>query len=97
LRFGDGRRAKSGPLVYSPGFARWRVIEPGRGAAYAVLFSEIGITLLITTLAGVLAGRWVDAQLNSLPIFVIVGFLLGAGSGTVMIYRLVSRFLKTLT
>ena len=33
---------------------------------------------------------------GSLPIFVIVGFLIGAGSGTVMIYRLVSRFLKTI-
>jgi ATP synthase protein I len=72
------------------------VIEPGRGGAYAVLFSEIGISLLITTLVGVLAGRWVDEQLHSLPIFVIVGFLIGAGSGTLMIYRLVSRFLKTI-
>lgn len=72
------------------------MIEPGRGGAYAVLFSEIGISLLITTLVGVLAGRWVDEQLHSLPIFVIVGFLLGAGSGTLMIYRLVSRFLKTI-
>ena len=72
------------------------MIEPGKGGAYAVLFSEIGISLLITTLVGVLVGRWVDAQLNSLPVFVIVGFLVGAGAGTVMIYRLVSRFLKTL-
>jgi F0F1-type ATP synthase assembly protein I len=72
------------------------VIEPGRGGAYAVLFSEIGISLLITTLVGVLAGRWVDEQLHSLPIFLIVGFLIGAGSGTLMIYRLVSRFLNTI-
>jgi F0F1-type ATP synthase assembly protein I len=73
------------------------VIEPGRGAAYAVLFSEIGISLLVTTLVGVLAGHWVDEQLKlTVPVFVIVGFLIGAGSGTVMIYRLVSRFLKTL-
>jgi ATP synthase protein I len=72
------------------------MIEPGRGGAYAVLFSEIGISLLVTTLIGVLAGRWVDAQLGTLPLFVIIGFLLGAGSGTVMIYRLVSRFLKTI-
>ena len=72
------------------------MIEPGRGGAYAVLFSEIGLSLLVTTLVGVLAGRWVDDQLGSLPIFVIVGFLAGAGSGTVMIYRLVSRFLKTI-
>jgi F0F1-type ATP synthase assembly protein I len=72
------------------------VIEPGKGGAYAVLFSEIGISLLITTLVGVLAGRWADEQLDSLPVFLIVGFLIGAGTGTVMIYRLVSRFLKTI-
>ncbi|HXI45333.1 MAG TPA: AtpZ/AtpI family protein [Candidatus Acidoferrales bacterium] len=72
------------------------MIEPGRGWAYAVLFSEIGASLLVTTLLGVLAGRWVDQQLGTLPVFVIIGFLLGAGSGTVMIYRLVSRFLKTI-
>lgn len=73
------------------------MIEPGRGAAYAVLFSEIGLSLLVTTLVGVLVGHWIDEQLKlTIPVFVLVGFLLGAGSGTVMIYRLVSRFLKTL-
>jgi ATP synthase protein I len=72
------------------------VIEPGRGAAYAVLFSEIGVSLLVTTLVGVLAGYWVDQQLGTVPIFVIVGFLAGAGSGSVLIYRLVTRFLKTI-
>jgi ATP synthase protein I len=72
------------------------VIEPGRGWAYAALFSEIGISLLITTLVGVLAGYWVDTQLGSVPVFAILGFLLGAGSGTVLIYRLVNRFLKTI-
>jgi ATP synthase protein I len=72
------------------------MIEPGRGWAYAALFSEIGISLLVTTLVGVLVGYWVDGQLGTLPVFVIVGFLAGAGSGTVMIYRLLSRFLKTI-
>lgn len=72
------------------------MIEPGRGWAYAALFSEIGVSLLVTTLVGVLVGRWADEQLGTLPLFVIVGFLVGAGSGTVMIYRLVSRFLKTI-
>jgi F0F1-type ATP synthase assembly protein I len=72
------------------------MIEPGRMGAYVVLFSEIGISLLVTTLAGVLAGRWVDAQLDSLPVFLIIGFLVGAGAGTAMIYRLVSRFLKAI-
>ncbi len=72
------------------------MIEPGRGGAYAVLFSEIGITLLVTTLLGVVVGYWADEQLGTLPIFVIVGFLAGAGAGTLMIYRLINRFLKTI-
>jgi F0F1-type ATP synthase assembly protein I len=72
------------------------MIEPGRGAAYAALFSEIGLSLLVTTLVGVLIGRWVDGQLGTLPVFVILGFLAGAGSGTVLIVRLVNRFLKAL-
>jgi F0F1-type ATP synthase assembly protein I len=72
------------------------MIEPGRGGAYAVLFSEIGISLLVTTLLGVGVGYWADEQLGTLPIFVIVGFLAGAGTGTLMIYRLINRFLKTI-
>jgi ATP synthase protein I len=72
------------------------MIEPGRGWAYAALFSEIGISLLVTTLIGVLVGYWADNQLGTLPVFVIVGFLVGAGAGTAMIYRLVTRFLKTI-
>ena len=72
------------------------MIEPGRRWAYAALFSEIGLSLLITTLVGVLIGYWVDTQLGSLPVFVLLGFLAGAGSGTLLIYRLVTRFLKTI-
>ena len=73
------------------------MIEPDRGWAYAALFSEIGISLLVTTLVGVLAGHWADEQLGmSVPVLAIVGFLAGAGAGTLMIYRLVSRFLKTI-
>jgi F0F1-type ATP synthase assembly protein I len=72
------------------------VIEPGRGWAYAALFSEIGISLLVTTLVGVFSGYWLDQQLGTVPVFVIIGFLAGAGSGSVLIYRLVNRFLKTI-
>lgn len=72
------------------------MIEPGRGMAYLALFSEIGLSLLVTTLLGVFIGYWVDGQIGTLPIFVVVGFLAGAGTGTLMIYRLVDRFLKTI-
>ena len=71
------------------------MIEPGRGFGYLVLFSEIGISLLVTTLTGVLVGYQIDKQLGTLPVFLIVGFLIGAGVGTLMIARLISRFLKT--
>jgi F0F1-type ATP synthase assembly protein I len=71
------------------------MIEPGRGGAYVVLFSEIGVSLLVTTLLGVLVGYAVDKQLGTLPVFLIVGFFAGAGAGTLLIYRLISRFLKT--
>ena len=71
------------------------MIEPGRGFGYLVLFSEIGVSLLITTLIGVLVGYQIDERLGTLPVFLIVGFLVGAGSGTVLIARLVNRFLKS--
>ena len=72
------------------------MIESGRGVAYAALFTEIGLSLLVTTLIGALAGHWVDGQLGTNPLFVIIGFFVGAGLGTVIIVRLVSRFLKAL-
>ena len=72
------------------------MIEPGRSWAYVALFSEIGVSLLVTTLLGVLVGYWVDKQLGTLPVFLMVGFFAGAGAGTVMIYRLVSHFLRSI-
>ncbi|HEY5628045.1 MAG TPA: AtpZ/AtpI family protein [Candidatus Limnocylindrales bacterium] len=62
--------------------------------AYLALFSEIGMILLVTTLAGVAGGYWLDQQLGTLPVFVLVGFLGGAGVGAVGIWRMISRFLK---
>ena len=62
--------------------------------AYLALFSEVGMVLLVATLAGVAAGYWVDQRLGTLPVFVLVGFLAGVGIGTVGIYRLITRFLK---
>ena len=71
------------------------MIEPGQGWGYLILFSEIGVSLLVTTLIGVFVGYWVDETLGTLPLFLIVGFLLGAGAGTLMIARLINRFLKS--
>lgn len=65
----------------------------GRASAYLALFSEIAFILLATTLLGVLAGYWVDQQLGTLPIFVLVGLLLGFGAGGLAVKRLIDRFL----
>jgi ATP synthase protein I len=61
--------------------------------AYLALFSELGLVLLVTTLAGALAGHWIDDQLGTNPIFVLVGFLAGAGIGGFYAYRVITRFL----
>jgi len=69
------------------------MIEPGKGGAYLVLFSEIGFVLLVTTLAGTLAGYWLDKQLGTIPVFVLVGLAVGLSLGATAVYRLITRFL----
>jgi F0F1-type ATP synthase assembly protein I len=61
--------------------------------AYLALFSEIGFVLLVTSLAGALAGHWVDGQLGTNPIFVVIGLVGGFGLGGVAVLRLIQRFL----
>jgi F0F1-type ATP synthase assembly protein I len=69
------------------------MIEPGRGAAYFALFSEIGFVLLVTTLAGVGIGYWADTRLGTVPLFVLVGLFVGMGIGARAVWLLISRFL----
>jgi F0F1-type ATP synthase assembly protein I len=70
--------------------------ESGPGIGYLVLFTEIGFTLLVTTLLGVFVGYSLDERLGTLPILAMTGFFVGAGTGAYGIYRLVSRFLATM-
>jgi F0F1-type ATP synthase assembly protein I len=68
---------------------------PERAWGYFALFSEIGLVLLVTVLAGVLGGYWVDQRLRTLPIFVLVGLFVGLGAGARAVHQLISRFLAT--
>lgn len=70
-------------------------MEPGRVGAYFALFSEIGLILLVTTLAGVLVGYWIDQRIGSLPVFVLIGLFAGLGMGAVGVKRLIDRFLAS--
>lgn len=69
------------------------MMEPGRGAAYLALFSEIGFVLLVTTLAGVGLGYWADTRLGTVPVFVLIGLFIGMGIGARAVWLLISRFL----
>ena len=63
---------------------------------YIALFSEIGLVLFVTTLTGALGGHWLDLQLGTNPIFVVIGFLAGAALGAAADYRLITKFLSRL-
>ncbi len=65
----------------------------GRSWGYFALFSEIGLALLVTVLVGVLGGDWVDQQLGTLPIFLLVGLFVGLAGGAITASRLIARFL----
>jgi len=68
----------------------------GKASGYLTLFSEIGFVLLITVLAGTLAGYWLDQRLGTNPIFVLVGFAIGGTSGALGCWRLMAGFLRKL-
>jgi F0F1-type ATP synthase assembly protein I len=69
------------------------MIEPGQAGAYLALFSEIGFIILVTTLVGALGGHWIDGQLHTSPLFILVGLLAGLAIGAQAVYRLIQRFL----
>lgn len=89
-------RGSSDSLLYSARFTGSAMKDiPGLGA-YLALFSEIGLVLFVTTLAGALGGHWLDLQLGTNPLFVVIGFLAGAAIGAIGDYRLIRTFLKRL-
>jgi F0F1-type ATP synthase assembly protein I len=66
----------------------------GKAFAYFALFTEIGLVLFVTTLGGALAGRWLDERIDTSPLLLVVGFLMGALLGAVADWRIISRFLE---
>lgn len=64
-----------------------------RALAYLALFTEIGAALFFLSMGGALAGHWLDGQLHTNPVLLLVGFLGGTAAGAFADYRLISRFL----
>lgn len=58
------------------------------------LVSVMGIDLAVFVLLGFWAGKWLDRQLQTEPIFLIVGIILGMIVGVGIIIRLIKPFLE---
>jgi len=65
----------------------------GRASIYLALFSEIAFAFGLTVLAGVLGGWWIDQQFHTLPVFLLIGAVVGLALGGTVVARLISRFL----
>ncbi|MFM8915307.1 MAG: AtpZ/AtpI family protein [Candidatus Limnocylindrus sp.] len=63
---------------------------------YLALFSQIGAMLFVATLGGALSGNWLDVNLDSRPIGLLVGFAGGAIVSTIGSAQLIRRTLKKL-
>lgn len=59
--------------------------------AYA-LMTGILSQLVGSILIGIFGGKWIDGQLGTFPLFLIVGLLLGLGTGIYAMTRLIRHF-----
>lgn len=56
------------------------------------LMTGISAQLVGTILIGLFLGKWLDAELGTLPLFLILGLLLGLASGIYSMLQLIKRF-----
>ena len=53
------------------------------------LVGQVGITMVVFILVGLVVGQWIDGKLNTSPTFTMFFILLGIGGGAWSIARLV--------
>lgn len=53
------------------------------------LVGQVGVTVVVFILIGLVVGRWIDASLNTSPGFTLFFIFLGMGAGLWGVYRLV--------
>ncbi|NSL52088.1 AtpZ/AtpI family protein [Calidifontibacillus erzurumensis] len=56
------------------------------------LMSAISAQLVGSILIGLFLGKWVDAKLGTLPLFLIIGLFLGLAAGIYSMLRLIKTF-----
>lgn len=52
-------------------------------------FADLGFRFALAVAVGSFVGYWVDEKLNTSPLFIVIGVLLGATSGFLTLYRAV--------
>ncbi|QOR66514.1 AtpZ/AtpI family protein [Cytobacillus suaedae] len=58
------------------------------------LMSGILSQLVGSVLVGIFLGRWIDKTLNTEPLFLIFGLLLGLAAGIYAMFRMVNHYLS---
>ena len=53
------------------------------------LVGQVGVTMVVFILVGLVLGQWIDGKLNTAPTFTMFFILLGIGGGAWSIARLV--------
>lgn len=61
--------------------------------AYA-LMSAILSQLVGSVLIGIFGGRWLDKRIETEPLFLIIGLLIGLAAGTYSTIRLIQHFFQ---
>ncbi|WP_083515028.1 AtpZ/AtpI family protein [Fervidicola ferrireducens] len=61
---------------------------------YIALLTQIGLNMALPILGGVYFGAYLDARLSSGSLFLILGVFLGALSGALSVYKLLSLEFK---
>jgi F0F1-type ATP synthase assembly protein I len=60
----------------------------------ALGLSGIGFFIAVCIILGVWGGRWLDNKLNSAPVFLIVGLILGIAVAFYGVYNMLRPFLS---
>ena len=74
-------RPEPPPLKEAPKFKRLKkIFGPGEASALAQA-SAVGLTFVVAILLGLAGGWWLDRQLGSAPLCLLLGLMLGITAG----------------